>query len=66
MDDAFLNGEAVTCKAMLLKSDLEKLKKGDKIVIQLSNRVKYMGLVTDVALAATSTIAMGHFEVKKY
>jgi hypothetical protein len=66
MDHAFLEGEHVICKAVLPRADLRDLKKGDRIVIQLSTRAKYMGLVTKVEMAETARMALGYFEVRKY
>ena len=61
MDQAFLKGEHVVCKAVLTRAGLKNLKEGDKVVIQLSNRAKYMGLITKVEVAETSSVALGYF-----
>jgi hypothetical protein len=63
MDQAFLIGEVVICEAALPIESLGTLKEGDKIVIQLSNRSKYMGTIRKLHFAVNGKMATGHMKI---
>jgi hypothetical protein len=63
MDRAFLIGEAVKCSAMLKEELFKNIKAGDKIVVQLSNRSKYMAVIKSLDFTITNGTARGSFEL---
>jgi hypothetical protein len=65
MDLAFLRQEVVRCTATFSNKQAEAPKRGDKIVVQLSNRKKFMGIVTDSHLTMVNDILQGYFDIKK-
>ena len=67
IDQDFLSGLTVLCKAVLTKADVEanRIKAGDKIVVMLSNRSKYMGKVVNFRYRVTNGRAIGFLEITK-
>jgi hypothetical protein len=67
IDQDFLNGLPVLCKAALTKADIEanRIKVGDKIVVMLSNRSKYMGKIVNFSYTLKAGHAMGILEITK-
>jgi hypothetical protein len=47
MDQKFLSGETVKCKAVIREQETDQYKAGTRIVVLLSTGKKYMGEVTD-------------------
>jgi hypothetical protein len=66
MDEAFLQGHSVMCEATLSQEALAILKAGDKIVIQLSNRAKYMGVVKQLRFTISDPVAKGFLEIVRH
>jgi hypothetical protein len=62
-DEAFLLNKIVHCPATLSKEQLDSLKPGNKIVIQLSTRSKYMGTIRDLKFELRAGKAIGFLEV---
>jgi hypothetical protein len=65
MDTNFVRGEVVKCKAMLKYELLKNIKVGDKIVVQLSNRSKYMGIIKSLDFTIKNGMATGSFELSR-
>jgi hypothetical protein len=67
MDQDFLKGIPVFCKAVVTQSDLDNnlVKEGDKIVVQLSNRSKYMGRIKSFRYNFINGHAVGQLEIIK-
>jgi hypothetical protein len=63
VDKLFLEKEPVICNAVVPKAIFDGLKIGDKIVIQLSTRSKYMGIIRNLDFNITNNIANGHLEI---
>jgi hypothetical protein len=62
-DELFLQNKIVQCPATLSKEQLDLLKPGNKIVIQLSTRSKYMGIIRDLKFELRANKASGFLEV---
>jgi hypothetical protein len=65
MDMNFLRGEVVMCTAILKDELLKNIKAGDKIVVQLSNRSKYMGVIKSLDFTTRNGMATGSFEISR-
>jgi hypothetical protein len=65
LDNTFLRKDPVICLAVLHKEIYNTLNVGDKIVIQLSNRAKYMGIIKDLKFKFIDEFAHGHMEIIK-
>jgi hypothetical protein len=63
VDKIFLEKQAVICKAVIPKSIYDGLKSGDKIVIQLSTRSKYMGIIKSFDFNISNNVAKGYIEI---
>jgi hypothetical protein len=52
MDESFLKGNPVHCRASIPFKTSVAINEGDKVVVKLSNRSKYMGMIkkTDLRL----------------
>ncbi len=61
-DQDFLAGKPVVCKAAMDKKP-DDLNPGDKIVIKLSNRAKYMGRVVAFQSATEQDVITGELTV---
>jgi hypothetical protein len=68
MDQDFLKGMPVSCKAVVLHTDVKKnnLKAGDRIVVLLSNRAKYMGIIRSVRFETKEKFAECLLEIVRY
>ena len=62
-DEDFLNYKPVLCEGLLTPAQLEVFEVDKKIVIQLSNRKKYMGRVTRISIEKRSNSTAVSFEV---
>jgi hypothetical protein len=62
IDQDFLAGKPVICKAAMDKKP-DELNPGDKIVIKLSNRAKYMGRVVSFQSIVEKTVVIGELTV---
>jgi len=65
LDEAFLRGEVVTCIAVVTLTDRKSIEQSYRIVIQLTNGKKYLGLITGVDLVQKGKLFVGHFSVRK-
>jgi hypothetical protein len=65
MDVNFLRGETVKCNAALKDELLKNIKPGDKIVVQLSNRSKYMGVIKSLDFTTRNGMATGSFGISR-
>lgn len=66
MDDAFLSGDIVTCSVVIPTSEHpETLKPEGRIVVLLSNRKKYMGIIHNFNYKTEGRHARGQLELKK-
>ena len=66
LDEAFLQRLPVRCKASLPKALVAKIHKGDRIVVQLTNRSKYMGVISNIDLHFTNIGAEGFIEITRH
>jgi hypothetical protein len=62
-DQAFLRNEIIKCAAVI--SDVSLLIPGNKVVIQLSNKSKYMATVVDTEFSMVGAHAHGFLYLKK-
>jgi len=67
MDETFLKGLQVTCKAVIPEKDYlgDKLKEGSPIVVMLSNGKKYMGQVVGFSGKTLNGFAVGELIMMK-
>ena len=65
MDNAFLNGDMVTCRAVLHPREQGILKEGDNIIVMLSTGPKYKGKITKLNFLPVKGYAMGEIEIIK-
>lgn len=59
LDQQFLNRDIVVCQAVIPINMLAALTSGSKLVVQLSNKAKYMGTVIKTQLSQQGDIAEG-------
>jgi hypothetical protein len=64
-DRAFLQKEIIKCAAVISDISLSALTPGNKIVIQLSNKSKYMATVIDTEFSIVDAHAHGFLYLKK-
>jgi hypothetical protein len=64
-DLAFLQKQIVRCPATLSMAQLDSLKPGSKIVIQLSTRSKYMAVIQDMKFQMQGNLMCGFLEVMR-
>jgi hypothetical protein len=65
MDNDFLSGKTVVCKAAIPDSQLSTLNEGEPIVVVLSNGKKYRGIVGKFDHTIKNKIASGNLEILK-
>ncbi|MBT1705702.1 hypothetical protein [Chryseosolibacter indicus] len=65
-DHAFLSNIAVKCTAVLNERELIKLQNDKKLVVQLSNRAKYMGKIIDSSFEIKNGIASGYLTIIRF
>lgn len=67
MDNLFLEGETVSCDAVIPVPDLNKgvLNEGQKIVVLLSNRKKYMAKISSFSYEIVEGYAQGKLYLKR-
>lgn len=61
-DEAFLAGKPVICK-VAMEEKPDELNPGDKIVIRLSKRAKYMGRVVSFQSIIEETVVIGELTI---
>ena len=67
IDNLFLEGETIACDAVIPVKDLNKgiVNEGQKIVVLLTNRKKYMAKVSAFSYTIVNDYAQGKLYLKK-